>query len=144
MTLGGPLDDVWALFTDHDRWTMWNTEWSAIRDVRAPFDHAGAGYTQILRVLGREYCGKWEVVACQPKSWREVRGTLPLLGIPFRARDEFRSASGGTVVTLELAWDTPWGIAGRALEWAALPLFRRQLRGNAERASALLRDADRT
>ena len=44
-----PLDRVWKLFTDPEDWTKWNKEWSSIRDVKGPFDHAGAGYTQVMR-----------------------------------------------------------------------------------------------
>lgn len=134
-----PLDRVWALFIDPERWAAWNTEWAETRDVRGPFDHAGAGYTQVLRILGREYLGTWEVAGCEPQAWREVRGTLPL-GIPFRGRDEFRAVTEGTEVKLEVAWDTPWGGVGRVIEWVALPWFRRQLGSNAARAVALLRN----
>ena len=110
-----------------------------IRDVRGPFDHPGAGYTQVMRALGRERLGTWEVTAFEPGRWREVRGTLPL-GIPFSGRDEFRAVPAGTVVSLLLSWDMPWGIVGRCVAGAALPFLRRQLRGNAVRAAALLRE----
>jgi ligand-binding SRPBCC domain-containing protein len=136
-----PLDKVWALFADPERWAQWNTEWAEIRDVRGPFDHSGAGYTQVLRVLGWERRGTWEVVACEPHHWREVRGTLPF-GIPFRAREEFHAVSRQTHVTLNLAWDQPWGLAGRAVERLAVPLLRRQLRANAARAAALLHEVE--
>jgi uncharacterized protein YndB with AHSA1/START domain len=136
-----PVERVWPLFADPERWTRWNTEWAQIRDVRGPFDHAGAGYTQVLRVFRHERLGTWEVVACKPKCWREVRGTLPF-GIPFRAREEFHAVDQGTRVSLDLAWDQPWGAVGRMIEWAVTPLFRRQLRANAARAAALLREPD--
>jgi ligand-binding SRPBCC domain-containing protein len=140
ITFDAPVEKVWALFADPDRWVQWNTEWAQIRDVRGPFDHAGAGYTQVLRVLRWERLGIWEVVACEPKCWREVRGTLPF-GIPFRAREEFRAISQGTQMSLNLVWDQPWGVFGRIIEWTARPLLRRQLRANAARAAALLRQA---
>ena len=133
-----PLEKVWALFTDPDLWSQWNTEWAEIRDVRGPFDHVAAGYTQVFGVLGYERRGTWEVSACEPKRWREVVGTMPL-GIPFHARDEFRDTpSGGTEVVLALAWEMPWGGVGRVVERVAVPLLQRQLRGNASRAARLL------
>ena len=92
-----------------------------------------------MRALGRERLGTWEVTACGPGVWREVRGILPL-GIPFQGRDEFRAVSAGTEVSLQLSWDMPWGLVGRLVARAALPLLRRQLRGNAARAAALLRE----
>lgn len=141
MTFDAPIENVWALFADPKRWAQWNTEWAEIRDVRGPFDHAGAGYTQVLRVLGWERCGTWEVVACEPKHWREVRGTLPL-GIPFRAREEFHVVPQGTEVSLNLAWDQPWGAFGRGIGWIAARFLRRQLRANAARAAALLHESD--
>ncbi len=134
-----PLERVWALFTDPAQWMRWNTEWAEIRDVRGPFDHPGAGYTQVLRVLGRERLGTWEVIACEPRRWREVRGTLPG-GMVFQGRDEFRAVPDGTEVSLQLSWDMPWGIAGRLAARVMLPLVRHQFRGNSARAAALLRD----
>ena len=73
-----PLDRVWKLFTDPADWLKWNGEWSAIRDVRGPFDHAGAGYTQVMRFLGREWLGRWEVLACEPGVSREIERPVRL------------------------------------------------------------------
>ena len=138
--LDGSLDEVWDLFVDPARWRQWNTEWAEIRDIRGPFDHPGAGYTQVLRVLGRERLGEWRVLACEPKRWRQVGGRLPL-GIRFRGRDEFRPRTQGTEVSLELELHMPLGPLGWAAGRPFLPILRRQLRANAERASALLRKA---
>lgn len=135
-----PLDRVWSLFTDPERWKQWNTEWTEIRDVRGPFDHAGSGYTQVSRVLGREQLGTWEVVECKPKAWRSIAGTLPF-GIPFRASDRFEDLGETTRVTVDVEWATPWGWFGRILESLMLPIMRRQFVANARRAAALL-DAD--
>ncbi len=62
-----PLDRVWQLFTAPEPWTQWNKKWAEIRDVRGPFDHPGAGYTQVLRLFGRELLGHWEVKACEQR-----------------------------------------------------------------------------
>jgi hypothetical protein len=132
-----PRERVWALFTDPARWTEWNTEWSEIRDVRGPFDHPGSGYTQVLRVLGWEVLGTWQVVDCQPLVSRTIAGTLPF-GLAFRGRERFEHANSLTRLTVEIEWATPWGWIGRAAEWAMLPLMRRQLAANARRAAALL------
>jgi hypothetical protein len=131
-----PRSRVWQLFTDPEQWSRWNTEWE-IRDVAGPFDHAGAGYTQVLRILGRERLGDWRVVECERGTWRRVEGTLPL-GIPFRGEDRFEDLGWGTRVTLQIEWITPWGAFGRALEAIAAPLLKRQFRQNARRAAALL------
>ena len=96
-----PRAKVWRLFTDPELWSRWNTEWAAIRDVQGPFDHPGSGYTQVLRVLGREFLGRWEVTGCEPQNWRTIAGTLPL-GVPFRGRDRFEEADGITRVTVEI------------------------------------------
>lgn len=37
--LDRPLQEVWGLFIDPDRWLEWNTELVGMRDVRGPFDH---------------------------------------------------------------------------------------------------------
>ena len=132
-----PRERVWKLFTDPELWSQWNTELSDIRDVRGPFDHPGSGYTQVVRLLGREYLGTWEVTACEPEIWRTVAGTLPF-GAPFLARDRFEEAQGVTRVTVEIEWKMPWGWIGRAVEFLSLPLMRRQFAANARRAAALL------
>ncbi|MDX1382264.1 MAG: SRPBCC family protein [Thermoanaerobaculia bacterium] len=137
IVLDGSLDEVWDLFVDPARWRQWNTEWAEIRDVRGPFDHPGAGYTQVLRVLGRDRLGEWRVVECEPKLWRRVGGRLPL-GIRFRGRDEFRPLAQGTEVSLEIELDMPLGPLGRAAGRLFLPILRRQLRANAARAKAVL------
>ena len=133
-----PLDRVWKLFTDPADWTKWNTEWSSIRDVRGPFDHAGAGYTQVMRILGREWLGRWEVTACEPSVSRQIAGTLPF-GMPFCAQDRFQEVDGITRVTVEVEWDTPWGWLGRTIEFLGRPLMRRQFRSNARNAARLLK-----
>jgi hypothetical protein len=91
----------------------------------------------VLRFLGREHLGRWEVTACEPGVWRRVAGTLPF-GVPFQGEDRFEDIADGTRVTLDLSWNTPLGQLGRAVEVLASPLLRRQLRSNALRAAALL------
>lgn len=132
-----PLSRVWALFVDPELWLRWNTEWKEIRDVRGPFDRAGSGYTQVLRVLGREYLGRWEVTDCEPLVERSIAGTLPF-GLPFRGRDRFAESNGRTTVTVEVEWVMPWGWFGRILERSMMPLMRRKIAANARRAAELL------
>lgn len=132
-----PIDRVWHLFSDPEMWTQWNTEWESIRDVRGPFDHPGAGYTQVLRVLGREWLGTWEVVSCEPPFRRLVEGVLPM-GAPFRAHETFESHGDRTILRLRLEWETPWGAIGRTLELLMMPVLRRQFAGNLQRARRLL------
>jgi hypothetical protein len=134
-----PRERVWRLFVDPEFWSQWNTEWNAIRDVQGPFDHPGSGYTQVLRVFGREFLGRWEVIACEPQAWRTIAGTLPF-GAPFRGCDRFEEANGVTRVTVEIEWVTPWGWIGRVIEFVALPVMRRQFASNARRAAALLEE----
>jgi ligand-binding SRPBCC domain-containing protein len=135
--LRAPLEQVWSLFSDPERWTQWNTEWDTIRDVRGPFDHPGAGYTQVLRILGRERLGTWRVIECEPPFRRRVEGVLPI-GAPFRADETFEERDGRTVLRLNLQWETPWGIFGRMLELLLIPLMRRQFADNLRRARALV------
>jgi Polyketide cyclase / dehydrase and lipid transport len=132
-----PLERVWELFVDPERWRQWNTEWTDVRDVRGPFDHPGSGYTQVMRVLGREYRGRWEVTACEPMVERHITGTLPF-GVPFRGRDRFEHRDGTTRVTVDLEWATPWGWLGRVLEFSMMPIMRRQFVSNARRAASLV------
>jgi uncharacterized protein YndB with AHSA1/START domain len=132
-----PIGPVWELFTDPARWTQWNTEWESVRDVQGPFDRPGAGYTQVMRILGRERLGTWRVVACDPPHSRRVEGVLPM-GAPFRADETFEETGGRTRFRMHLEWDTPWGAFGRGLEFVLMPLLRRQFDGNLRRARRLV------
>ena len=135
-TFRAPLPEVWKLFVNPELWALWNTEWS-LRDIRGPFDHPGAGYTQVLTLFGREWLGSWEVVECDPLVRREIRGVLPM-GWPFEGSDWFTETANGTRVDVEIRWQMPWGMVGRALATIARPVMAWQMRGNARRAEAVL------
>lgn len=136
-----PMERVWSLFIDPDRWLEWNTELAAIRDVRGPFDHEGAGYTQVWRLGPWEREGHWAVTGCEPKKWRTVAGTTPI-GLDFSARETFDTSRGRTVVTVEITWDTPGGAVGRWFDrLVGEPLLRRALRANSQRIRSVLAEA---
>lgn len=138
--LARPLEDVWALFIDPDRWLEWNTELADIRDVRGPFDYPGAGYTQVWRLARWEKEGRWEVTACEPGVWREVAGVTPI-GLAFEAREDFRKDANGSQVTVQISWSTPGGMVGRLLDRVvAEPMLRRALRANGRRIRDVLGD----
>lgn len=138
LVLEHPLEAVWSLFIDPDRWLEWNTELADMRDVRGPFDHPSAGYTQVWRLGPLEREGRWQVTGCEPRRWRTVAGRTPI-GLDFTAREEFLSRDGGTEVTVEISWATPGGPAGRLFDRVvAEPTLRRALRANGERIHAVL------
>ena len=133
-----PLEEVWGLFVDPDRWLEWNTELAGMRDVRGPFDRAGSGYTQVWRLGRWEREGSWEVTACQPRRWREVAGVTPI-GLAFEAREEFQETADGSQVIVQISWNTPGGVLGRAFDRVvAEPMLRRTLRTNARRIRQVL------
>lgn len=135
------VDVVWELFCDPDRWLAWNTELAGMRDVRGPFDHVGAGYTQVWRVGPWEREGSWEVTGCEPGRWRTVSGRTPI-GLEFSAREEFASTTRGTQATVEIAWRTPGGRVGRWFDQlVGERVLRRALRTNGERIRAVLAQA---
>jgi uncharacterized membrane protein len=137
-----PLERVWALFSDPDRWLEWNTELADMRDVRGPFDHPGAGYTQVWRMGPWEREGSWQVTACEPGRWRTVAGRTPV-ALAFSAREEFESLEDGTRVTVEINWQTPGGRVGRWFDrFVGEPMLRRTLRANAERVRTALARGD--
>lgn len=105
LQLHRPLDEVWGLFIDPDRWLEWNTELADLRDVRGPFDRPGSGYTQVWRLARWEREGSWQVIGCEPRRWREVAGMTPI-GLAFEAREEFGEVTGGSQVTVQIRWAT--------------------------------------
>lgn len=109
-----------------------------MRDVRGPFDHVGAGYTQVWRVVGMEREGSWRVTGCAPRRWRTVEADTPI-GARLRVRDGFERVGAGCRVSIEVVLDAPHGLLGRALDGLlAEPLLRRALRGNRERVRRAL------
>lgn len=136
--LDRPLEEVWGLFIDPDRWLAWNTELAGMRNVRGPFDHAGSGYTQVWRLARWEREGRWEVTACEPGRWREVAGVTPI-GLAFEAREDFEDVADGSQVTVQIRWDTPGGALGRTFDRVvAEPMLRRALRANGRRIRDVL------
>ena len=91
----------------------------------------------MLTLFGRERLGSWEVVGCEPLVRREIRGVLPT-GWPFEASDRFTNTVDGTRVDVDIRWQMPWGVVGRALAILARPLLAWQMRGNGRRAEAVL------
>ncbi len=136
-----PLDEVWDLFIDPDRWLDWNTELADMRDVRGPFDTPGSGYTQVWRRAGIEREGSWQVTGCAPRRWRTVQGVTPI-GLAFSARETFERIGDRTRVTVQIGWTTPGGRVGRFVDAVvAQPLLRRALRANGHRIRAVLGEA---
>ena len=138
--LDRPLEEVWRLFIDPDRWLEWNTELAGMRDVHGPFDRPGSGYTQVWRLARWEREGAWEVTACEPGRWREVAGVTPI-GLAFEAREEFQDVADGSQVIVQMSWATPGGILGWIFDRVvAEPMLRRALRANGRRVDAVLSD----
>lgn len=138
LQLDRPLDEVWGLFIDPNRWLEWNTELAGMRDVRGPFDHPGSGYTQVWRLARWEREGSWVVTACEPGHWREVAGVTPI-GLAFEAREEFQEFAEGSQVGVQISWYTPGGVLGRIFDRVlAEPMLRRALRANARRIRHVL------
>lgn len=136
--LDAPMEQVWDLFTDPDRWLDWNTELADMRDVDGPFDRPGRGYTQVWRVAGIEREGTWRVTGCEPRAWRTVEGVTPI-GLAYSARETFEDLGHGTRVTVRIAWQTPGGPFGRLVDVAAgQPMLRRALRRNSQRIRDVL------
>lgn len=133
-----PLDRVWSLFIDPERWLEWNTELADIEDVQGPFDHVGAGYTQVWRMGPWEGRGQWRVTGCEPRRWRTVAGRTPVK-LTFSAREEFEALGNRTRVTVEINWQTPGGPIGRWFDrLVGEPMLGRALRANAERIRTVL------
>ena len=139
-TVPAPLTEVWDLMVQADRMAEWNTELVEVLDVAGNTDRVGGGYRQVWKLFGRRIESRhpWLVTAVEPYRSREFRGVLPI-GVGAVGRDRLEAVDGGTRVTVEIEYATPWGVVGRLMEPLTHALLRRTMARNARALTDLLR-----
>lgn len=139
-TIPAPLADVWDLMVQANRMPDWNTELVEVLDISGNTDRIGGGYRQVWKLFGRRIESRhpWLVTAVDPYRSREFRGVLPI-GVEAVGRDRLEAVDGGTRVTVEIEYATPWGFVGRLMEPIMRSRLQRTMAKNALALTDLLR-----
>lgn len=135
--LNAPPPQVWSMLCNPNRLLEWNTELADVRDATPTLDYAGASYTQVWRILGRERLGRMEIVEVEPERGRQVRGTLPI-GAAFSGRETIEPTEQGTRLSVSLEYEIPWGRVGRLFHPVARRFTERMFAKNARNLDGLL------
>ncbi len=126
--LSAPIDEVWALYTDHRGWAKLLGSIEVTLDPEGIPAPNGVGCIRQVRLLGKELVAE-EVTVFEPPTrmkYRIVRG-----GGPIRDHDGevlFAPCEGGTKVTWRVQFDSPIPGVG-ALTKAGIRLFFLHLLG---------------
>ncbi len=113
--IDAPLDVVWALGADANRIPEWNVNATEVKGVSGPLDHVGAGYTTILKIVGRKLEGRFEVTKVDKPRFVEFKGTSPAGGRA-TAAIHLEPTSTGTQYTFEIDYELPGGILGGVVD----------------------------
>lgn len=128
--IGAPVEEVWELMCDPSRLTEWNTAFEGVTDASGRLDEVGVTFTQIMRVGGIQFKGRWEITGVESLRRREFQGTPPGC-VSCSGRDTFEPMDGGTDLMVELDYKLRGGVFGRAADRVfARPLMERVLQGN--------------
>ncbi len=106
-----PIEAVWELGTNANRFVEWQTNLVDIKDVSGPADRAGTTYTAVYRIAGRKIEGHWEIARAEKPSLLEFKGTAPGGG-KAAATNRLERAGTGTDVTFEMDYELPGGVVG--------------------------------
>ncbi len=113
--VNAPLELCWALNADASRLTEWNHAVLEVRDVTGPLDRVGTTYTGVIKVMGRRFDGRNEVMAVTPLKSVDTAGT-GVGGAKARVHAEFERRGEGTRVTVTITFDLPGGLFGGIAE----------------------------
>ena len=113
--IAAPPEAVWEVLCDGARLPVWNEELAAVKEIDGPLDHAGAGYTQVMRFGRWRAEGRLTVVSAEYARGREVMSVSPFTKY-VRGRDRLDPRGGGTDLTVEIEYALRGGVFGKLLD----------------------------
>jgi uncharacterized protein YndB with AHSA1/START domain len=132
-----PIERVFALATDFERYPEWNVNYAEIKDVSGPVV-VGTRVTGIMRFMGRQVEGTGEIIEVDPPHLIRMSGTRPEGGhmdMTYR----FTPAEPGTEYEFEIDYELPPGIIGQIADRLFVErAVDRDLRHTIENFEALL------
>ena len=109
--IDAPPDRVFAMTIDATRDPEWNSSVVEVKDVTGLLDKAGASYTAMLKLGGRQLETRWEVVRVDKPRLIEQTATSAAGGRA-TSTTTFEPAAGGTDITIEVDYELPGGFVG--------------------------------
>ena len=106
-----PIERVFELATDFQRYPQWNVNYSEIRDVSGPVE-IGTVVTGVMQFMGRKVEGAGEVVELDTPYLIRMKGERPEGGrmdMTYR----FTPAGAGTDYAFDVDYELPPGIIGQ-------------------------------
>ena len=130
-------DRVWALVTDLSRYSEWQAGLVEVKDSSGSLDHVGSKFTAVVQVMGRRLEATSEVTKVEPGKLIEQRGSV-VGGGPAVSTFRIEPVSGGTDMTVELAYELPGGLIGDIADKLFMErAIERQIRHSNENFKAL-------
>jgi uncharacterized membrane protein len=109
--IDAPIDQVWELSANCERFPEWQTGIVEVKDCTGPIDHVGAKYTAVYKSMGRKLEGTFEVTRAEKPRMIEEKATVPGGGHG-NSIVTLDPAGGGTDVTLTFDYELPGGFIG--------------------------------
>lgn len=137
MYIEAPVDVCWDLGADASRVPEWQEGVLEVKDITGKLDQVGAGYSTVLRIMGRRLEGRFEVSKVDKPRLVELSGTAPGGG---RAKSTvwLEPAGGGTDLTVEIDYELPGGLIGDVADKVFMErAVERQIRHSNENFKAL-------
>jgi carbon monoxide dehydrogenase subunit G len=127
----------WDLGADASRVPEWQEGVLEVKDITGKLDQVGAGYSTVLRIMGRRLEGRFEVSKVDKPRLVELSGTAPGGG---RAKSTvwLEPAGGGTDLTVEIDYELPGGLISDVADKVFMErAVERQIRHSNENFKAL-------
>lgn len=106
-----PIDQVWELGANCERYPEWQTGVVEVRDCTGPIDHVGAKYTIVYKSMGRRLEATFQVTRAEKPRLVESKGTVPGGGHATSLQSA-EPAGGGTDLTFTMDYELPGGFVG--------------------------------
>ncbi len=106
-----PIDQVWELGANCERYPEWQTGVVEVKDCTGPIDHVGAKYTIVYKSMGRRLEATFQVTRAEKPRLVESKGTVPGGGHATSLQSA-EPAGGGTDLTFTMDYELPGGFVG--------------------------------
>src|SRR5215207_8820013 len=100
--IDAPKAAVWEVAADCARISEWNVSFVDVQNCSGRLDRVGAGYTAIVRIMGRRLETQWETTKVEPLKVLEEKATATGGGQATVHTTFAEAGAAGTDVSVEL------------------------------------------
>lgn len=132
-----PIERVFALATDFERYPQWNVNYVEIKEVTGPVE-VGTKVTGTMQFMGRQVEGTGEIVHVEPPRLIRIVGERPEGGRT-DSTYRFTPVETGTDYVVDIEYELPTGIIGQITDRLFVErAVERDLQHSLENFTALL------